>query len=132
MRNLTVYLAVLASFTFVLGAIGFSSQEGTAIGEALIGWVFGTLWLAIAGLFVVLPYLLVVEFLVRRGPHRRLVAVALGAVMTSGGLVLSQLGHVTVDVQSTLVAITVGAIGAVFGAVVILPPAGHALDIPRR
>jgi hypothetical protein len=89
--------------------------------------------LVAAGLFVLVPYLVLVEWLLRDGPRRRLHAVVLGAVMASGGLVLSQLGHIgSVSWQGTLVVLSTALLGGIFGAVVKLPRSGVARDVRAR
>jgi hypothetical protein len=72
LRNLAVYFVLMAAFALVLGIAGAVTSRGADLLEAVAALAFSTVWLGTAGLFASLPFLIVVEFLLRRGQNRRL------------------------------------------------------------
>ena len=130
LRNVGLYVVGTAGFALALGVVSAVSGGRNDAGGSMAGFLFFGYWLVVAALAALLPYLLILELVAHRARHRRRWVVVAGGVVPGAGLILSQIGHpFAITVESVEVLLAVAAAGAVYGAVVGLPPPAHQVTL---
>jgi hypothetical protein len=122
LRNVGIYLLAVVAFALALGLVRAVTGGSDDTGGFIAGSMYFAYWLVVAGLLALVPYLVILELVARRVRHPRRWVIIAGAVLPGAGLILVG-GPVAITVGSVGVVLAVAAVGAVYGAVVRLPPA---------